>query len=118
MNAASATMTAQAIEQHCKLLRLPTVGVQFETLAQQALRDKQTPISYLEALLSAEMEDREKRTIERRLREARLPRLKTLEEFDFTQTKAVTAPQMAAVWPKHAELRHVHHVVGPEQNPE
>ena len=95
MNAASATMTTQAIAQHCKLLRLPTVGAQFETLAQQALRDKQTPISYLDALLSAEVEDRERRTIERRLREARLPRLKTLEEFDFTQTKAVTAPQMA-----------------------
>ena len=95
MNAATTTMTAQAIAQHCKLLRLPTVGAQFETLAQQALREKQTPLSYLDALLSAEVEDRERRTIERRLREARLPRLKTLEEFDFSQTKAVTAPQMA-----------------------
>ena len=95
MAAASVAMTVKAIEQHCKLLRLPTVGAQFETLAQQALREKQTPLRYLDVLLGAEVDDRERRTIERRLKEARLPRVKTLEEFDFAQTKKVTASQMA-----------------------
>jgi DNA replication protein DnaC len=94
VNAAGESLAAQAIQQHCKLLRLPTVGAQFQALAQQALREKQTPVGYLEALLSAELEERERRTVERRLREARLPRLKTLEEFDFSETKAVSAPRL------------------------
>jgi len=91
----AASVEGQAIQQHCKLLRLPTVGGQFQTLAEQALREKRTHVGYLEALLSAEVEDRERRTIERRLKEARLPRIKTLEEFDFAESKKVSAAEIA-----------------------
>lgn len=95
MKAPTASVEGQAIEQHAKLLRLPTVGAQFQSLAQQAEREKRTHIGYLEALLSAEVEERERRTIERRLKEARLPRIKTLEEFDFAESKKVSAAEMA-----------------------
>ena len=71
-SAPNESLAAQAIQQQCKLLRLPTVGAQFETLAKQAIRERQTPVGYLEALLSAELEERERRTVDRRLREARL----------------------------------------------
>jgi hypothetical protein len=53
----------QAIQQHCKLLGLPTVGGQFQDLAEQATREKRTHVGYPEALLSIEVEDRERRTI-------------------------------------------------------
>src|SRR5690606_39102735 len=91
----AASVEGQAIQQHCKLLRLPTVGGQLQTLAEQALRERRTHVGYLEALLSAEVEDRERRTIERRLKEARLPRIKTLEEFDFAESKKVSAAEIA-----------------------
>jgi len=94
MKAATASVDGQAVEQHSKLLRLPTVGAQFQSLAQQAEREKRTYIGYLEALLSAEVEDRERRTVERRLKQARLPRIKTLEEFDFAATKKVSAAEI------------------------
>lgn len=92
---AAASVEGQAIQQHCKLLRLPTVGGQFQKMAEQATRDKRTHTGYLEALLSAEVEDRERRTIERRLKEARLPRIKTLDEFDFAESKKVSAAEIA-----------------------
>jgi DNA replication protein DnaC len=95
MKAATASVEGQAIQQHCKLLRLPTVGGQFQKLAEQAAREKRTHIGYLEALLSAEVEEREQRTMERRLKEARLPRIKTLEEFDFGESTKVSAAEMA-----------------------
>src|SRR3981081_4527026 len=82
------------IKRNCKALRMPTVAAQFHTLFQQAVREKQTHLGYLDALLMAEMEEREKNTIQRRLQEARLPRVKTLEEFDFPQTPLVTAAKM------------------------
>ena len=63
-------------------------------LAEQAIREKKSHIGYLEALLLAEIEERERNTIERRIREAHLPRVKTLEEFDYTQSPHVTAAKM------------------------
>ena len=63
------------IRQHCKLLRMPTMGAQFAKLAEEAIQQKQTHLRYLEALLRAEVEEREPRVIQRRLGEARLPHL-------------------------------------------
>ena len=65
-----------------------------KALAEQAIREKKSHIGYLEALLLAEIEERERNTIERRIREAHLPRVKTLEEFDYTQSPHVTAAKM------------------------
>src|SRR3954453_2782622 len=85
------------IKQQCKVLRMPMVGSQFRTLAEQAIREKKTHLGYLETLLTVEMEEREKNTIDRRIREARLPRVKTLEEFDFSQSPQVTAARMSVL---------------------
>ena len=79
------------IAQHCKTLRMPTMAAQFNTLAEQAIREKRTHLGYLDALLTVEIEEREKNTVERRIKEARLPRVKTLEEFDFHQSPLVDA---------------------------
>ena len=56
-------------------------------LNRRSSRGRKATIGYLEALLLAEIEERERNTIERRIREALyLPRVKTLEEFDYTQS--------------------------------
>src|SRR3954447_10201713 len=82
------------IKQQCKVLRMPMVGSQFRTLAEQAIREKKTHLGYLETLLTVEVEEREKNTIDRRIKEARLPRVKTLEEFDFNQSPKIPATQI------------------------
>lgn len=82
------------IAENCKALRMPTMAAQFRTLAEQAVREKQTHLGYLDVLLAAEIEEREKNTIGRRIKDARLPRVKTLEEFDFNQSPLVTAARM------------------------
>ena len=71
------------IRQHCKTLRMPTVASQFQKLAEQAWCDKQSHVRYLDVLLSAEVEERELRAVQRRLKEAQLPRTKTVDEFDW-----------------------------------
>jgi DNA replication protein DnaC len=78
-----------AIRQHCKALRMPTIGGQFARLADAATREGQSHVGYLEALLAAEMEERESRAIARLLHEARLPRMKTLDAFVALQLKRV-----------------------------
>jgi hypothetical protein len=82
------------IKAHCKTLRMPMIASQFGTLAEQAIREKKNHIGYLEALLLAEVEERERNTIERRIRKAHLPRMKRLEEFDYTQSPNVNAAKM------------------------
>jgi DNA replication protein DnaC len=94
MNQQLAQLQEATIKQHCKLLRMPMIGSQFSAVAEQAVREKKSHIGYLEALLSAEIEERERNTIDRRIKEAHLPRVKTLEEFDYTQSPLVSAAKM------------------------
>jgi DNA replication protein DnaC len=94
VNTESGALEAATVRQQCKLLRMPTIGAQCTQLAEQALRERHTHLGYLEALLQAELEEREQRLIERRIREARLPRMKTLEEFDFARNPKVSAQQI------------------------
>jgi DNA replication protein DnaC len=97
MSSASASLEPAAIRQHCRHLRLPTVAAQFDKLAQQALKAQRTHVSYLASLLAAEVEERERRVVERRLKEAHLPRLKTLAEFDFSKAPHLAAAQIHAL---------------------
>ena len=82
------------IAQNCKALRMPMMAAQFRTLAEQAVKEKQTHLGYLDVLLAAEIEEREKNTIGRRIKDARLPRVKTLEEFDFAQAPQIPAAKI------------------------
>jgi DNA replication protein DnaC len=86
----------QAIHQHCRALRMPTIGAQFARLAAAAVKEGQSHVDFLETLLAAELEERESRAIARLLREARLPRMKTLEAFEF-DLSGVSAAEIRAL---------------------
>lgn len=91
---AQASLTEASVLNHCKLLRLPTIAAHCEKMAVEALQQNHSHLSYLDALLVAEVEERERKLIERRLQEARLPRMKTIEEFDFSQAPKISARQI------------------------
>ena len=55
-------------------------------MAEEARQQNHSHLHYLEALLQAEVEDRERRSVELRLKDAHLPRMKTLGQFDFAQS--------------------------------
>jgi DNA replication protein DnaC len=90
----SAALQEAVVRQQCKALRMPAISSQFSRLADEAIKARQSHIGYLEALLAAEIEERERNTVERRIREAHLPRIKTLDEFDFSQSPKISAAQM------------------------
>jgi DNA replication protein DnaC len=95
MSVAPANLEQSVVQQQCKVLRLPSVAGQCGQLAEQAQREHQTYLGYLEALLAGEVEERERRTVGRRLQDAHLPRIKTLEDFDFTQAPLISPARMA-----------------------
>jgi DNA replication protein DnaC len=90
-------METASISQHCKTLRLASIGGQFASLAEEARQKNHSHLRYLEALLQAEVEDRERRSIELRLKDAHLPRMKTLEEFDFAQSPHIPAARIRSL---------------------
>jgi len=90
MSAAKPVQQA-AILQYAKQLRLPTLGDRFARLAEEAVKEKQSHLSYLEALLEAETEERDRKAVGRRIQEARFPAVKTLEEFDFQSAPHISA---------------------------
>jgi DNA replication protein DnaC len=95
MSQTTTGLVLQSVQQQCKVLRLPTVAGQCEPLGQAAERERQPYLGYLEALLAAELEEREQHTVAHRIRDAHLPRVKTLEEFDFRQAPAVSPTHLA-----------------------
>lgn len=94
MSAGSSSLQAAAIRDLCKALHLPTVGTQAVRLAEQAVREQGSHLRFLEALLSAEVEEREQNAVARRIKEAHFPKVKTLEEFDFQSAPQLPAPRI------------------------
>jgi DNA replication protein DnaC len=72
-----------SIREACKRLHLPTIAGQCVRLAEQAVKEKQSHLTYLDVLLEAEVEERERNVVKRRVKEAHFPKVKTFEEFDF-----------------------------------
>ncbi len=95
-NARTAALEA-LIEAHAVELKLPTVKRRFRALAEEALREQQTPIAYLAALLEAETHERAERRERRRLIDARFPVLKRLEDFRFADNPSVPQATIAAL---------------------
>lgn len=72
-----------AVDQACRMLRLPTIRGQLSDLADQAEREQLSYRGFLAELLMAECDDRARRRAERRIKAAVFPRPKSLREFDF-----------------------------------
>jgi DNA replication protein DnaC len=98
MSAPAKTQAMEAlIEAHAIELKLPTVRRRFRALAEEALREQQTPVAYLAALLEAEMTERSERREKRRLIDARFPLIKRLEDFRFADNPKVPQATIAAL---------------------
>ena len=95
-NPASAA-TEALIEAHAAELKLPTVRRRFREFAADAVREQQTPIAYLAALLDAEHQERAERRERRRLLDARFPHIKRLEDFRFADNPSVPQATIAAL---------------------
>jgi DNA replication protein DnaC len=95
MKAVIENLEKAAVEQQCRVLRLPAVAEQCAPLAEEAVKQRQTYLRYLEALLAVELEERERNTIARRIKDAHLPRTKTLDEFDFSKAPQIRATEIS-----------------------
>ena len=68
---------------HLKALKLPTFLREYDKLARQCAAEGLDHIRFLLRLAELELIDRERRMVERRIKEARFPSVKSLDSFDF-----------------------------------
>jgi DNA replication protein DnaC len=94
MNRQSDALEQASVRQYCKLVRTPAIAANFIPLAEQAAKEQHGYARYLEALLALECEERDRHAVGNRIREAQLPRLKTLEEFDFSKAPQIPAARI------------------------
>ncbi|MFQ5973670.1 MAG: IS21-like element helper ATPase IstB [Alphaproteobacteria bacterium] len=63
----------------------------------RATRERWAPVPLLEALVTAELEDRTRRSLERRLKHARLGRFKPLADWEWDWPKSLPRPTLERV---------------------
>src|SRR3954452_18751644 len=95
---AAVDLQDQVIRQNCRTLKTPAIAAQYQGLAEAAAREGHSHVRYLDALLGAEIDERERKAVLRRGKEGRVPRRKTWQEFDFAQPRvsAVRIADLAA----------------------
>lgn len=80
---------------HLKALRLPTFLREYDKLARQCAREDASHVAYLARLTELELIDRERRMIERKIKSAKFPAIKTLDSFDFKAIPSLNKLQVA-----------------------
>ena len=68
---------------HLKALKLPTFLREYDKLARQCAAEGVDHTRYLLRLAELELIEREQRMVERRIRDAKFPAVKSLDSFDF-----------------------------------
>jgi DNA replication protein DnaC len=67
----------------CGVLRLPAISRQYQELGRQAAQGNLSYEAFLLALVEIEAQQREENAHQKRLRMARFPVIKSLDQFDF-----------------------------------
>ena len=71
------------LQHHLRKLKLPTFQSEYTKLARQCAAEGKDHVQYLLRLCELELIERERRMIERRIKDARFPATKSLDSFDF-----------------------------------
>ena len=79
---------------HLRKLRLPTFQREYDKVAKEAAKEGLDHPRYLLRLAELELIDRERRMVERRIRAAKFPAIKSLDTFDFMALPALNKPMV------------------------
>jgi DNA replication protein DnaC len=86
------TKSTVLLKRHLKMLKLPTMNAECEKIAARAAQDNVDYLAFLLQLCDLELIERERKAAERRLKAARFPAHKLLDEFDFQDRPSVNKP--------------------------
>ena len=76
--------TKTGLDEHLSYLKLVYMSENYESLAKKAAQKQWTHVNYLTELTTAEANQKKDRATTRRIRAARFPQIKTLEQFKWS----------------------------------
>jgi len=82
------------LDHHLKTLKLPTFLREYGKLARQCAAEGLDHVQFLARLVELELIDRERRMIERRIKAARFPAVKSIDSFDFKAIPSLNKMQV------------------------
>ena len=88
----SSTPPRVLLGHHLRQLKLPTFLREYEKVAAEAAREGLDHVRFLLRLAELELIDRERRMVERRIRGAHFPAVKSFDTFDFTAIPSLNKP--------------------------
>lgn len=88
---------AAVLSEHCKELRLPTVLSEYPGLARQAQDGNWSYEIFLHELLDREIIRRRENTSRKRIKDARFPDLKTLDQLEWDSLKGISKTKIQAL---------------------
>lgn len=91
------TAAAAAIDAAARELKLPMIRTEAARLAEDAKRSKLSYLGFLAELLETEVDSRAERRRQRRITEAKFPRLKRLVDFDLDAAPTVNPATIATL---------------------
>jgi DNA replication protein DnaC len=86
------TKSVVLLKHHLKALKMPTMNSECEKVAARCAAENVDHLGFLLQLCELELLDRERRAADRRLKDAKFPTYKTLENFDFAAQPSVNKP--------------------------
>ena len=88
------TPSAPTLREHLRYLQLSHIAQHYAPLSELAAREQWPHLQYLARLIEGEALHRMERATQRRLKAARFPVLKTLDQFDWTWPKKINPTQI------------------------
>ncbi len=86
------------LNENLQYLKLPFLSDNYELLATKAAKEQLSHVDYLTTLIEGEAGVRRDRSVQRRIKMARFPVIKTLEEFRWTWPKKINRMQVQDIF--------------------
>ena len=84
----------EPLESNLKYLKLAYMRIHYEEMVNRAAKEEWSHLKFLSTLIEGETEFRKDRATERRVRQARFPVIKTLDDFDWSWPKKINKMQV------------------------
>jgi DNA replication protein DnaC len=83
-----------ALDEHLKYLKLPFIAEHYNEITRRAAKQEWSHLKLLQLLMEGETEFRKDRATQRRIKQARFPVIKTIDDFTWTWPKKINRMQV------------------------
>jgi DNA replication protein DnaC len=89
------------LEEHLKILKLPSFLNSYQRVAEESSRGNRSYTEFLSLLAEEEVHKRQENAVQRRIKNAKFPLVKTLDSFDFAAQPSLNKKEIIELYECH-----------------